>query len=130
VSGGAAADGAHLAPVLEAIRVPRAGRGRPRSRPDRVLADRAYSWPIYRRYLRQRGIPCTIPERTDHRRARTRRAVRGPAFDAQAYARRNVVERCINRLKQCRALATRYEKTATAYRALLTLAALVLWLPR
>ena len=130
VSGGEAADGAYLAPLLETIRVPRAGRGRPRSRPDRVIADRAYSWPVYRHYLRHRGIPCTIPERTDHRRVRTRRARRGPAFDAPTYARRNVVERCIGRLKQFRALATRYDKTAVAYRALLTLAALVLWLPR
>ena len=110
--------------------MPRAGSGRPRSRPDRVLADRAYSWPVYRRYLRRRGIPCTIPERADHRRVRARRHARGPAFDAQAYKRRNVVERCVNRLKQFRALATRYDKTADAYRGLLSLAALVLWLPR
>ena len=130
MSSGTAADGAHLAPVLEAIRVPRAGRGRPRSRPDRVLADRAYSWPVYRRYLRRRGIPHTIPERTDHRRTRLRRARRGPAFDPTAYRRRNAVERCIGRLKQFRALSTRYDKTATAYLALLTLAALILWLPR
>lgn len=95
-----------------------------------MLADRAYSYPMYRHYLRRRGIPCTIPERTDHQRTRLRRAVRGPAFDPTAYKRRNVVERCVNRLKQFRALATRYDKTATAYRALLTLAALVLWLPR
>jgi len=130
VSGGEAPDGAHLAPLLESIRVPRDGRGRPRSRPDRVLADRGYSWPVYRRYLRRRHIPCTIPERADHRRVRTRRARRGPAFDAQAYKRRDVVERAISRLKQFRALATRYDKTATAYLALLTLATLVLWLPR
>lgn len=130
VSGGQEGDGAHLAPLLEAIRVPRVGRGRPRSRPDRVLADRSYSYPLYRRYLRRRGIPHTIPERIDHQRTRTRRAVRGPAFDPTAYARRNVVERAIGRLKQFRALATRYDKTADAYRALLTLATLILWLPR
>ena len=130
MSGGQTADGAHLAPVLEAIRVPRATRGRPRSRPARVIADRAYSWPVYRRYLRRRGIPCTIPERTDHQRVRSRRHARGPAFDPHTYKRRNVVERCISRLKQFRALATRYDKTATAYAGLLTLAALVLWLPR
>lgn len=95
-----------------------------------MLADRAYSYPLYRRYLRRRGIPCTIPERSDHRRVRARHAGRPLTFDAQAYKRRNVVERCVNRLKQFRALATRYDKTADAYRALLSLAALVLWLPR
>ena len=130
LSGGQAADGAHLAPVLEAIRVPRPGRGRPRSRPDRVLADKGYSYPRYRRYLRRRGIPHTMPERADHRRHRAHRPGRPPAFDADAYKRRNVVERCVNRLKQCRALATRYEKTAAAYHALVTLAALRLWLPQ
>jgi transposase len=130
LSGGQAADGAHLAPVLEAIRVPRPGRGRPRSRPDRVLADKGYSYPRYRRYLRRRGIPHTMPERADHRRHRAHRPGRPPAFDADAYKRRNVVERCVNRLKQCRALATRYEKTAAAYHALVTLAALRLWLPK
>jgi len=130
LSGGQAADGAHLAPVLEAIRVPRPGRGRPRSRPDRLLADKGYSYPVYRRYLRRRGIPHVLPERADHRRHREHRPGRPPGFDADAYKRRNVVERCVNRLKQCRALATRYAKTAAAYHALVTLAALRLWLPK
>lgn len=43
-------------------------------------------------------------------------------------ARRNVVERCINRLKQWRGLATRYEKRALNYRAMVVLAAIVIWL--
>lgn len=130
LSPGQAADGAHLAPVLAAIRVPRPGRGRPRSRPDRLLADKGYSYPIYRRYLRRRGIPHVLPERADHRRHRAHRPGRPPGFDPEAYKRRNVVERCINRLKQCRGLATRYDKTAAAYHALVTLAALLLWLPK
>jgi transposase len=50
------------------------------------------------------------------------------AFDQAAYARRNVVERCINRLKQWRGLATRYEKRAVNYRAMVVLASIVLWL--
>jgi transposase len=130
LSGGRDADGPHLAPVLEAIRVPRAGRGRPRSRPARVLADKGYSYPGSRRYLRRRGLPHTIPERADHRRHRAHRPGRPPAFDAEAYKRRNVVERCVNRLKRCRALATRYEKTAAAYHGLFPLAVLLLWLPK
>jgi transposase len=71
-----------------------------------------------------------MPERADHRRHRAHRPGRPPGFDPEAYKRRNVVERCVNRLKRCRGLATRYEKTAAAYHALVTLAALTLWLPR
>ena len=61
-----------------------------------------------------------MPERADHRRHRAHRPGRPPAFDPAAYKRRNVVERCVNRLKQFRALATRYDKTAAAYQALVT----------
>jgi transposase len=49
-------------------------------------------------------------------------------FDRVVYTRRNVVERCINRLKQWRGLATRYEKRAVNYRAMLVLASILLWL--
>ncbi|TLF97524.1 IS5/IS1182 family transposase, partial [Nocardia cyriacigeorgica] len=53
---------------------------------------------------------------------------RPPTFDPMAYRRRNVVERCFNRLKQYRAIATRYDKTATSYRGILDLATLLIWL--
>jgi transposase len=119
-----------LEALLDAIAVPRAGRGRPRKRPALLLAARGYSFERCRRALRGRGVPHIIPERSDQRARRARRPGRKPAFDADAYKRRNVVERCVNRLKQFRALATRYDKTADAYHALVTLAALVLWLPR
>ncbi|HEX6542859.1 MAG TPA: transposase [Ktedonobacterales bacterium] len=49
-------------------------------------------------------------------------------FDKTVYARRNVVERCINRLKQWRGLATRYEKRAVNYRAMVVIASIVIWL--
>ncbi len=48
--------------------------------------------------------------------------------DRVAYKRRNVVERCFNRLKQFRAIATRFDKTATSYRGLIDLATVLLWL--
>lgn len=129
ISAGQRHDSTQLAAVLDGIRVPRpGGRGRPRRRPARLIADKGYSYPRCRRLLRQRGIPHTIPERRDQR---TRRAVtrgRPLTFDQATYARRNVVERCNNRLKQWRGLATRYEKRAVNYRAMVVLASIVLWL--
>jgi transposase len=55
---------------------------------------------------------------------------RPPSFDAAVYAQRNVVERCVNRLKQWRGIATRYEKRAVNYRAAVIITALMLWLAR
>jgi transposase len=72
----------------------------------------------------------TIPERVDEQANRRRRGSAGgrpPAFDPVAYRRRNV-ERCFNQLKQYRAIATRYDKTATSYRGMLDLATLLIWL--
>ena len=122
-------DSTQLEAVLDEIRVPRpGGRGRPRKRPDHLIGDKGYSYERCRRELRRRGIPHTIPERRDQRARRAERAGRRLQFDAAAYRRRNVVERCINRLKQWRGLATRYEKRAANYRTLVVLAALVVWL--
>ena len=118
-----------LAPVLDAIRVPRlGGAGRLRKRPEHLIADRGYSFPGCRRLLRGRGIPHTIPERRDQRERRAKRPGRPPSFDAATHARRNVVERCVSRLKQWRAVATRYEKRAANYRAAVVIAALMIWL--
>lgn len=122
-------DSTQLAAVLDAIRVPRpGGRGRPRKRPDRVIGDKGYSYPACRRELRRRGIAATIPERRDQRARRASGPGRPLAFDQGVYKRRNVVERCMNRLKQWRAVATRYDKRAVNYRAMVVIAALLLWL--
>lgn len=122
-------DSTQLQPVLDGIRVPRpGGRGRPRTRPDRLIADKGYSYPRCRQLLRQHGIPHTIPERRDQRARRAKRPGRPLAFDKTIYARRNVVERCNHRLKPWRGLATRYEKRAVNDRAMVVLASLVLWL--
>ncbi|WP_051712277.1 IS5/IS1182 family transposase, partial [Streptomyces sp. NRRL S-350] len=107
LTGGNANDCTRLEAVLEAIRVPRVGSGRPRTRPDHVVADKGYSSRKIRAYLRRRGIPHTIPERADQALGRLNRGSRGgrpPAFDRQTYRLRNVVERCFNRLKQWRGL--------------------------
>lgn len=113
VTGGNTNDCTQFTAVMEAIRVPRLGPGRPRVRPDHVLGDKGYSSKAIRAWLRRRGIGHTIPERADQARNRYRRGRRGgrpPAFYKQVYKRRNVVERCFNRLKQWRGLATRYER--------------------
>jgi transposase len=115
--------------VLDAIRVarPEGSAGRPRKRPERLIADRGYSFPRCRRLLRQRGIPHTIPERRDQRERRAGGPGRPPGFDPVVYRRRNVVERCVNRLKHWRGIATRYEKRAVNYRAAVVIAALMIW---
>jgi transposase len=129
LSAGQVHESTRFAAVLDAIRVPRpGGRGRPRRRPDRVIADKGYSYARCRPVLRRRGIKQTIPERRDQQRRRAHHPGRRPAFDATIYKRRNVVERCINRLKQWRGLATRYEKRAVNYRALVVIAAIMIWL--
>ncbi|MEU6602986.1 IS5 family transposase [Streptomyces flaveolus] len=123
-------DGICAQPLLERIRVPRTGLGRPRCRPDQVVADKAYSSRGFRAYLRRRGIPHTIPKKTDqqrHRHNRGRHGGRPPVFDRQIYRRRNIVERCFNRLKGFRGIATRYDKTATSYEAAVSLASFLLW---
>lgn len=127
---GQAGDNPQLVPLLNAIRVPRLGPGRPRSRPAGLVADKAYSHPSTRRILRRRGIPATIPERSDQqtqRRARGSDGGRPPAFDKETYKRRNVVERFFNTLKQWRGIATRYDKKALNYRGGVLLAELVHW---
>jgi transposase len=99
---GQAGDNPQLLPLLDQIAVGRDGPGRPRKRPDRVLADKAYSRPSTRTALRSRGIAFTSPERGDQierRRAKGPCGGRPPAFDPQRYAHRNVVERCFNRLR-------------------------------
>ncbi|WP_344328296.1 IS5 family transposase [Streptomyces macrosporus] len=111
--------------LLERVRVPRGGLGRPRCRPDQVIADTASSFRDFRAYLRRRGIAHTIPEKRDQQRHwlnRGRQGGRPPGFDRQTHRRRNTIERCFNRLKGFRGIATRYEKTATSYEAAVTLA--------
>lgn len=108
--------------LMETGSVKRAGRrGRPRIRPERVVGDKGYSSGKIRAYLRARGIGAVIARQKNEKRV-------GVRFDKEAYRERNVVERTINRLKQFRRVATRYEKRAVNYKAMLIIAAVVLWL--
>ncbi|PJJ54400.1 DDE family transposase [Mumia flava] len=109
----------------------RIGPGRPRCRPAAVLGDKAYSSRGNRALLRRRKIGAVIPVPADqagHRRRRGSAGGRPPAFDAEAYKGRNVVERSFNNVKQWRGLATRYDKLAIVYRGAAVLRAIVLWL--
>lgn len=128
---GQAGDNPQLLNLLDAIAVSQTGIGRPRKRPDMVIADKAYAHDTTRAALRRRGIRHTIPERADQIARRAGKGARGgrpPNFDPTVYRQRNVVERCFNRLKHWRDLATRYAKRATIYRAGLVLIAALIWL--
>lgn len=117
--------------VMARLRIARSGRGRPRTRPDRVLADKAYSAKAIRVGLRTRGITATIPQPSDqvaHRVRRGRRGGRPPAFDAEAYKTRNVVERAINKLRVTRGVATRYDKREYVYLGTIDVASIRIWL--
>jgi transposase len=117
--------------VLAGVRIRRRGRGRARTRPGRVLADKAYSNRTIRTTLRRRGIAATIPEPADQQANRARRGKRGgrpPSFDATLYKQRNVAERCINKLKQYRAVATRYDKREYTYQGTVDVASIRIWL--
>jgi transposase len=114
------------------LRVPRTV-GRPRTRPRTLLADKAFSSRSIRSHLRRRRIKAVIPSPSDQRAHRARRGSLGgrpPDFDRELYKQRNTVERCFNRLKQWRGIATHYEKTATVYLAGLHLAGIFLWSAR
>src|SRR4029453_882906 len=106
--------------LLDGGALPRSGRGRPRLRPRRLAGDKGYSSPTARRRLRQRRISPGTPAPQDQRPQ--------PNFDREAYRERNKVERLINRLKQFRRIATRYEKRAANYLAMVNIGMIMLWL--
>jgi transposase len=116
---------------MQALRIARRGKGRPRTRPGAAMGDKAYSSAANRAYLRTRGIKTVIPVKEDqkkHRRARGSAGGRPPVFDRERYKDRNTVERCFGKLKQFRAVATRYDKRELIYQGTVDIASIRIWL--
>lgn len=124
-------DSLAFTPLMDRLRIVRTGPGRPRTRPDRLLADKAYSTKKIRAHLRRRGITATIPEKADqvaHRVKRGSTGGRPPAFDPVAYRDRNTVERAFNKLRGFRAVAMRTDKRDFVYRGTIDAASIKIWL--
>ncbi len=131
ITAGQRHDSVAFSAVMADISIIRSACGPPRSRPDRVLADKAYSTRKIRDALRCRGIKATIPEPSNQVVGRVKRGSRGgrpPKFDKEIYKIRNTVERAINRLRGYRAVATRYDKREFVYKGTIDVASIGIWL--
>ena len=120
LTGGERHEQTALERLLDQGAIRRPGRGRPRLRPLKVAGDKACSSQTARRRIRRWGITPVIPTKNNER--------RNPRFDRAVYRQRNRIERLINRLKQQRRIANRYEKRAVNYHAMLTIGMIKLWL--
>lgn len=130
LTAGQAADSPQFLPVLRKLRI-RGPVGRPRTRPDAVAADKAYSSRGNRAHLRRRGIKTVIPEKKDQAANRKKKGSEGGrpvSHDTGLYKERNIVERLINKLKAWRGIATWYDKTPDSYLAGLHLRASMIWI--
>ncbi|SCK50373.1 Transposase [Streptomyces sp. AmelKG-E11A] len=130
LTAGQAGDSPQFTPMLAKVRV-RLPVGRPRTTPDAVAADKAYSSCGNRAYLRKRGIKAVIPEKPDQAANRKKKGTQGGrpiSHDADLYKERNTVERLINKLKAWRVIATRYDRTPDSYLVGLHLRADMIWI--
>ena len=110
LSGGEVSDFKGYLPVMEA-------EG---PAPKVLLADKGYDADFIRKDMERRGGFAMIPTKRN-------RLVQIPV-DGAIYALRNMIERCFNKLKNARRLATRYDKTAASYRGFINLVSMRLWL--
>ena len=130
-SAGQRHDSLAFLPLMGRLTIARPGRGRPRTRPGQVLADKAYSTGAIRAHLPRRGIKATVPEPAGQARHRSRRGSRGgrpPGFGAEAYKQRNTAGRAFSKLRQHRAVATRYDKRDFVWRGTVDVASARIWL--
>ncbi len=114
ITAGQRSEAAEFETVCALVEAPR--------RPKRLLADRGYDARRIRSWLRARQIRAVIPERRLPAGKKRRRRGRPPVFDATQYRRRNAVERLVGWLKEHRSLATRFDKLATSFLAMVGLA--------
>ncbi len=108
-------DSPRFIPLMEAISIRRRGKGRPRRRPGRTMADKAYSAAANRAWLRRHHITAVIPVKEDQKKHRRDRGRTG-------------AERCFSKLKQFRAVATRYDKRERIYQGTIDVASISIWL--
>jgi transposase len=94
--------------------------------PAKVAGDKGYSSPAIRAFLSACGAEPVIPHRKDE----LARMPAPPRFDKRAYRRRNAVERLVGRLKEWRRIATRFEKLAVNFAAMVRIAFIRLYLTR
>lgn len=132
ITPGQAHDTTQLITLLDQISVPSPQRSvKCRKRLTHLCGDAAYGSRANRRAMRRRAIPHTIPEASNVVKARARKGSRGgraPNFDKARYKNRNQVERLMNRRKQFRAIATRFDKLADRYRETVRIADIFIWL--
>ena len=117
ITGGQVHDSTQVESVLNKIRIPRKGRGRPKTRPAKVAADKAYSMPRIRRHLIARAIKSVIPRKSNQQDGRAR-------FEKAVYRNRNIIERLVGWMKESRRIGTRYEKLAISFLGMVQLAML------
>lgn len=100
--------------ILDRIGIPQPV-GRPRKRPQRLAGDKAYSVRRIRDWLHAHGIRPVIPRKSNE-------TYQDKGFDKQRYRQRAVIEQCVGWLKECRRIATRFEKLALSFLAMFKVA--------
>jgi transposase len=131
ITAGQRHDSVAFEPLMDGLRIRRLGRGRPRTRPGRLLGDKAYSNRAIRSHLRRRRIRTTIPEKSDQQKARAAKGSAGgrpPKFDTAVYKQRNTAERAFNKLKAFRAVAMRTDKREYVFQGTIDVASIKIWL--
>jgi len=118
VTGGQTHESTQVEAVMNQIAIPQPV-GRPRKRPTRLAGDKAYRSKGVRDWLAKYGIKPVIPSKKNEQQEKPGPK---PQFDREAYKRRSIIENCVGWLKECRRIATRFEKLAVNYLGMLKLA--------